>query len=73
MHTLNLREMIMNTTQANYPFHTVEDLRQFFLFKLLTEAQQQEILSLQDRAARHTKFAQILHANGFLQEETSAS
>lgn len=50
-----------------FPFATVEDLSQFFLFKLLNEAQQQEVLSLQDRAERHHKFAELLRANGYLQ------
>ena len=48
-----------------YPFSTVEDLSQFFLWPLLARRQQRDTLSITDRAERHRWFAACLAANGY--------
>ena len=52
-----------------YPFQTVEDLSQFFLWPLLTRRQQTDTLTISDRAERHLYFASCLTENGYLLPE----
>ncbi len=56
---------------VSFPFSTVDDLSEFFLFRLLSEEQQREMLSIEDKPARHRKFAELLRANGYLQADAN--
>lgn len=49
----------------SHPFHTVDDLSQFFLWPLLTRRQQSDVLAIEDCAERHTYFAECLAINGY--------
>lgn len=51
--------------KETYPFQTVEDLSQFFLWPLLTRRQQTDTLTISDRAERHLYFASCLTENGY--------
>lgn len=53
------------STPDPYPFSTVEDLSQFFLWPLLDRRQQSDTLSIAGRAERHQWFAACLSTNGY--------
>jgi rhodanese-related sulfurtransferase len=55
----------MHTQQI--PFDTVEDLSQFFLFALLSQDQQREVMAIEDRGQRHRTFAEMLRSAGYIE------
>ena len=69
MTTDDTDEMLQPTASSSppspYPFSTVEDLSQCFLWPLLYARQQRDTLSIADRAERHRWFAACLATNGY--------